>query len=70
MKLTFNSITRDNTSLNNSLINVFCLHYSYKNIKFKGDILYTVYILNFTIQNILKAFIKDDYDLLNNNNGF
>jgi len=28
------------------------------------------YILNLVVQDILKALIKDDYDLLNNNNGF
>ena len=69
-KLTFNSITKDNANSNNVLINIFRLYYNYKNIKFDSDILYTVYILNFIIQNILKAFIKDDYNLLNNNNSF
>ena len=28
------------------------------------------HILNFAVQDILKALIKDDYNLLNNNNGF
>ena len=70
MKLTFNSITRDNASSNDSLINAFRLYYSYENIKFEGDIPYIAHVLNLTIQNILKALIKNDYDLLNNNNGF
>ena len=46
------------------------MYYSYENIKFEGDILYTAYILNLILQDILKALIKDDYNLLNNNNGF
>ena len=70
MKLTFNNITRDNTSSNNSLINAFRLYYSYENIKFEGDIPCMAHVLNFAVQDILKALIKDDYDLLNNNNGF
>ena len=28
------------------------------------------HVLNFAVQDILKALIKDDYSLLNNNNGF
>ncbi|CZR70301.1 uncharacterized protein PAC_20205 [Phialocephala subalpina] len=63
-------ITRDNASSNDSLINSFRLHYSYENIKFEGDIPCMAHVLNLVVQDILKALIKDDYDLLNNNNGF
>jgi hypothetical protein len=36
-------------------------------IKFYGDIVCVAYVLNFSIQDILKVIIKNKYDSLDNN---
>jgi hypothetical protein len=56
------SITRDNTSLNNTLLKAFIKHYNKKSIKFQGDISYIAHILNLVVQDILKALIKNNYN--------
>jgi DUF1009 family protein len=56
------SITRDNTSLNDTLLKAFIKYYNKQGIKFQGDIPYIAYVLNLVVQDILKALIKNDYN--------
>ena len=57
-----NSITRDNASSNDTLIEAFQKHYNMQTIKFQGDIPCIAHVLNLVIQDILKTLIKNDYD--------
>ena len=60
------SITRDNVSSNDTLISAFKRHYDLQGIKFQGDILCLVHVLNLVVQDILKALIKEAYNELDN----
>ena len=69
------SITRNNASSNDTLINAFKNHYNKETIKFYGDIHCVAHVLNLVVQNILKVIIKNDYNnitdvytIKNNNN--
>ncbi|CZT13621.1 uncharacterized protein RCO7_11027 [Rhynchosporium graminicola] len=60
------SITRDNASSNDTLINAFKKDYDIKGFKFQGDIVCLAHILNLIVQDILKNIIKDAYSELDN----
>jgi hypothetical protein len=62
------SITRDNASSNNLLLEYFKKHYNLNGYKFQGNIPCIAHILNLAIQDILKALIKDKYDSFNEYN--
>ena len=62
------SITRDNASSNNTLIQEFKNHYQISSLSFNRNIACTVYILNLVVQDILKALIKEDYNSLKDSN--
>lgn len=66
----FYSITRDNASPNNTLINAFRSYYLAIGIKFTRDILCLVHVLNIVVQDILKTLIKDAYSDFDNQNIF
>jgi hypothetical protein len=61
------SITRDNTSANDTLIKKFKKHYELSGSSFYRDIAYIVYILDLVVQDILKIIIKNKYNSLDNN---
>jgi hypothetical protein len=61
-KLFYFSITRNNASSNDTLINAFKKHYQINNIKFEKDTACVVHVLNIAVQAILKALIKNDND--------
>jgi len=56
------SITRDNASSNDTLLQAFIKHYNKEGIKFQGDIPCIAHVLNLVIQDILRALIKNDYN--------
>ncbi|CZT08587.1 uncharacterized protein RCO7_08132 [Rhynchosporium graminicola] len=58
------SITRDNASSNDTLIEAFIKDYDIKGIKFQGDITCLAHVLNLVVQDILKNIIKDAYSEL------
>jgi hypothetical protein len=43
-------------------LQAFIKHYNKEGIKFQGDIPCIAHVLNLVIQDILKAFIKNDYN--------
>ena len=67
IQLTSYSITRDNASSNDTLINAFIKAYEIEGIPFQGDIVYCTHILNIIIQDILKSLIKNEYDSFKDN---
>ena len=56
------SITRDNASSNNTLIEALTKHYEKEGLRFQGDIPCIAHVLNLVIQDIIKGIIKEDYD--------
>ena len=58
------SITRDNASSNNTLIQEFKSYYQISSFSFESNIACVAHVLNIVVQDILKALIKEDYNSL------
>ena len=54
------SITRDNASSNDTLIQEFTTSCDMNGIKFKGDIPCAAHVLNLVVQRIIKCLIVED----------
>lgn len=58
------SITRDNASSNNTLIQEFKNYYQTSGFSFEGNIACVAHVLNIVVQDILQVLIKEDYNSL------